>query len=89
MDKQLDRATKRIKAERDDLLGRVDAEIEKCDIEEKRLKDKLQYLEEKKKNSAAAHGSASATDDDLIEVNAGGKIIAAKLVCCVKRRGRD
>ncbi|KAL7494177.1 hypothetical protein ACHAWT_002900 [Skeletonema menzelii] len=89
MDKQLDRATKRIKAERDDLLGRVDAEIEKCDIEEKRLKDKLQYLEEKKKNSAAAHGSASATDDDLIEVNAGGKIIAAKRgVMCQKKGTR-
>ena len=68
MEKQLDRATKRIKAERDDLVGRVDAEIEKSDIEEKRLKDKLQHLEEKKKNSAAVYGSAVASDDDLIEL---------------------
>ena len=86
MEKQLDRATKRIKAERDDFLDRVDGEIEKCDREEKRLRDQLHQLEEKKKNSATVHGNLDVSDDDPIEVNAGGKIIAAKrgVLCQLK-----
>lgn len=51
--------------------------MEKIDIEEKRLKSRLQNLEEKK-NSAAANSGTTASYDDLIEINAGGKIIATR-----------
>ena len=89
MEKQLDRATKRIKAERDDFLGRVDAEIEKCDREEKRLRDQLHQLEEKKKSSAAAHGNLDVSDDDLVEVNAGGEDDCCQAWCAVPIEGNE
>ena len=76
---ELERATKRLKTARDEL----DAKIQKIDDEEKRLKDRMKQLEEKKTECAAVNGITDVSDDDLIEINAGGKIIAARVVCCV------
>eukprot|EP00985_Skeletonema_marinoi_P013558 scaffold6746_cov73-Skeletonema_marinoi.AAC.6 len=86
MEERLDRATKRLKTARDEHLARVDAEMEKIDIEEKRLKNRLQNLEEKKTESAAANSDEAASDDDRVEINAGGKIIAARrgVLCQLK-----
>ena len=83
---ELDRASKRLKTARDDHFARIDAEMQKIDVEEKRLRDKFHKLEEKKKQCAAANGNVDASDDDLIEINAGGKIIAARrgVLCQLK-----
>eukprot|EP00984_Skeletonema_dohrnii_P020041 scaffold9691_cov80-Skeletonema_dohrnii-CCMP3373.AAC.5 len=79
---ELERATKRLKSARDEL----DAKIHKIDDEERRLKDRMKQLEEKKRECAATNGDVDVSDDDLIEINAGGKIIAARrgVLCQLK-----
>jgi hypothetical protein len=75
---ELGKGSKRLKTVRDDHFARIDSEIQKTDLEEKRLRDKFHELDEKKRACTAANGNADASDDDLIEINAGGKIIAAR-----------
>ena len=56
-------------------------EINKLKEAEEQLFNRLQEFEERKRNSAAAHNDGSAQhirDDDIIEINAGGRIIAAR-----------
>eukprot|EP00984_Skeletonema_dohrnii_P003667 scaffold1269_cov72-Skeletonema_dohrnii-CCMP3373.AAC.1 len=79
---ELERATKRLKSARDEL----DAKLQKIDSEEKRLKDRMKQLYEKKTECAAVNGDVDVSDDDLIEINAGGKIIAARrgVLCQLK-----
>lgn len=45
---------------------------------ESKLIERLKLLDEKKLKCSAANGNLDASDNDLIEINAGGKIIAAK-----------
>ncbi len=54
------------------------AEINKLKEAEEQLLHRLQEFEERNRNSTAAHGSAYIRDDDIIEINAGGRIIAAR-----------
>ena len=75
---QLDSASAKLKAARDEHEIAYATEIAKLDDEEKRLRDRLQKLEEDKLKSAAASGNTDVSDDDLIEINAGGRIVAAK-----------
>ncbi len=75
---ELDEGIKRLTIARDDHIRRLDSEMLKISVEEKRLRDKFHELDEKKRACAAANGNADASDDDLIEINAGGKIIAAR-----------
>ena len=79
---ELERATKRLKTARDEL----NAKLQNIGSEEKRLKDRMKQLEVKKQQCAAANGDVDASDDDLIEINAGGKIIAARrgVLCQLK-----
>jgi len=79
---ELERAAKRLKTARDEL----DEKIQKIDDEDQRLKDRMKQLEEKKTECAAANGDVDVSDDDLIEINAGGKIIAARrgVLCQLK-----
>jgi len=74
MEDKLERANKRLKQARDDL----DKHLAKAHAEETRLKDKLRNLSERKRQCATTNGNLDVGDDDLIEINAGGKIIAAK-----------
>mmetsp|Transcript_27074 Transcript_27074/g.40732 ORF Transcript_27074/g.40732 Transcript_27074/m.40732 type:complete len:599 (-) Transcript_27074:307-2103(-) len=74
MEDKLERVNKRLKDARDDL----DKHLEKAQTEEKRLQDKLHDIDERKRQCAAANGDVNVSDDDVIEINAGGKIIAAK-----------
>jgi len=54
-------------------------EINKLKEVEEQLLDRLQELEERKRNSSAVYdGSEYVRDDDVVEINAGGKIIAAR-----------
>ena len=55
------------------------AEIDKLKEAEEQLLDRLQEFEERKQNSAAvSDGSEYIRDDDVVEINAGGRIIAAR-----------
>lgn len=55
------------------------AEINKLKEAEAELLNRLQEFEERKRNSAAvSDGSEYVRDDDIVEINAGGKIIAAR-----------
>jgi len=82
MEDKLERVNKRLKDARDDL----DKHLEKAQTEEKRLQDKLHDIDERKRQCAAANGDVDVSDDDLIEINAGGKIIAARrgVLCQLK-----
>jgi hypothetical protein len=86
MDDELERATKRLKSAVDDHHTSLGEEIQKIDDEEKRLKDRLHKIHTKKQECAAENGISDVSDDDLIEINAGGKIIAAKcgVLCHIK-----
>ena len=55
------------------------AEINKLKEAEEQLLNRLQEFEERKRNSAAVpDGSEYVRDDDVVEINAGGRIIAAR-----------
>jgi hypothetical protein len=75
---ELERAAKRLKSAVDDHQASLGEEIQKIDDEEKRLKDRLHKIDMKKQECAAENGIFDVSDDDLIEINAGGKVIAAK-----------
>ena len=47
---ELDRASKRLKTVRNDHFAHIDAEIQKIDVEEKRLRDNFHKLEERRNN---------------------------------------
>ena len=57
-----------------------EARMKKIDDKEKELMERLDELNKKKHETAQANGNTDATDDDIVEINAGGKIIAAKRV---------
>ena len=57
-----------------------EARMKKIDDKEKELMERLDELNKKKHKIAQANGNTDATDDDIVEINAGGKIIAAKRV---------
>ena len=75
---QLNSANAKLKAAHDNRERDYANEIAKLDEEERRLRDRLTKLEEDKRKSAKENGSTDTSDDDLIEINAGGKVIAAK-----------
>ncbi len=76
----LERTTKRLKSTVDDHHTSLSAEVQKIDDEERLIRDKLHNLEEKKQRYATEHGIKNVNDirDDLIEINAGGNIIAVR-----------
>ena len=64
-----------------------EAEISKLHESEKRLTERLDKLNEKKHEIAQKYGNINATDDDILEINAGGKIIAAKRATLTQLEG--
>eukprot|EP00984_Skeletonema_dohrnii_P017700 scaffold8135_cov127-Skeletonema_dohrnii-CCMP3373.AAC.2 len=75
----LDKANAKLKAAHDNRERDYAAEIKRLDDKEEELLIRLSKLEEQKEKVATEHGEAEdVSDDDLIEINAGGKIIAAK-----------
>jgi len=84
---ELERAAKRLKSTVDDHQSSIGVEMQKLDDEERRIRDRLNVIEEKKRETAAANGGVDVKDDDLIEINAGGKIIAAKRGVLTQRKG--
>eukprot|EP00984_Skeletonema_dohrnii_P012844 scaffold5242_cov107-Skeletonema_dohrnii-CCMP3373.AAC.3 len=84
---ELDGATNRLKLTVDDHQSSLSAEMQKLDGEEKRICDRLNIIEERKQQCAAENGIPDVSDDELIEINAGGKIIAAKRGVLTQRKG--
>ena len=75
----LDKANAKLKAAHDNRERDYAAEIKRLDDKEEELLVRLSKLEEQKEKVATEHGETEdVSDDDLIEINAGGKIIAAK-----------
>eukprot|EP00970_Alexandrium_tamarense_P011712 scaffold2566_cov125-Alexandrium_tamarense.AAC.15 len=84
---RLDSSNKSLKTSHDNHEREYKAQIDKLDDEEKRLKQQLAELDTKKNQVAQANGDVDVSDDDLVEVNAGGKIIAAKRATLTQLKG--
>jgi hypothetical protein len=83
----LDKANAKLKAAHDNRERDYAAEIKKLDDKEEELLVRLTNLEEQKEQIAADHGETDVSDDDLIEINAGGRIIAARRGTLCQRMG--
>mmetsp|Transcript_14090 Transcript_14090/g.25676 ORF Transcript_14090/g.25676 Transcript_14090/m.25676 type:complete len:619 (+) Transcript_14090:91-1947(+) len=77
MDK-LSIANTRLKTARDNHEQEYETQLKKLDIKQTSLTERLNELNDKKREVANVNGDEDATDEDLVEVNAGGNIIAAK-----------
>ena len=75
---RLETAKKKLKAALDEQERACADIIRRQDEMESKLLKRFKILEEKKAKCTAENGNLNASDDDLIEINAGGKIIAAK-----------
>lgn len=77
MDK-IEKANSKLQGAKAELLRDLDAQLDILEAKEKRLKERFSELNDLQAKTIADNGSIDAHDDDLIEINAGGKIIAAK-----------
>ena len=62
-------------------------EIRKLDESERKLMMRMDELNQKKHEITQKYGNADANDDDIVEINAGGKIIAAKRATLTQLEG--
>ena len=74
----LSSANKRLKTAHDNGERDYDAHIKQLDDSESMLTKRMDELKKKKREVAKTNGNLDAGDDDLVEINAGGKVIAAK-----------
>lgn len=84
---ELNNATEYLNAARENVEREYAAQITHIDRKETKLIDRLEELNKKKDEVAEANGNVDAKADDLIEVNAGGKIIAAKRSTLTQLKG--
>ena len=75
---ELNNATECLKAVREDHEREYAAKITHMGKKEMKLIERLDELNQKKHEVAEANGNVDAKGGDLIEINAGGKVIAAK-----------
>ncbi|KAL7531319.1 hypothetical protein ACHAWF_003770, partial [Thalassiosira exigua] len=71
-------ANKRFKAARDGYERDLNLVVAELDRRENELAERLAGLGEKKREVARANGYENAAGDDLVEINAGGKVVAAR-----------
>lgn len=74
----LEQANKRLKVTLDEFDRERVIQIHKLEEKEKQLRERLRKLDEDKHKTASINGNVAASDDDVIEINAGGKVIAVK-----------
>lgn len=74
----LDQANKKLKIAIDEIDRDRAIQISKLQDTERQLLDRLHKLDEAKFQTATANGNVDISNDDLLEINAGGKIIAVK-----------
>ncbi|KAL7490723.1 hypothetical protein ACHAWT_000883 [Skeletonema menzelii] len=83
---QLQRAKKKLKTAHE--KGELDyrKQTREQDEFETKLLERIRILDEKKEAAAAKYGAADVSDNDRVEINAGGKIIAARrgVLCQLK-----
>lgn len=75
---QIQLANKKLKTAHEAINAEYENYINRLNEEEKIAEKRFTLLEEKKKDITTINGNPTASDNDLIEINAGGKIIAAK-----------
>ena len=75
---ELNIANTRLKLARFNHEKAYEETISDLDGSESSLAARLAELDQKKQAAAEANGNPDAADDDLVEINAGGKIVAAK-----------
>jgi len=75
---EVNTANKRLKLALDNHERDLKEQIEDLDDIESKLNERMDELNNKKQQKAETHGSTNISGDDLIEINAGGKVIAAK-----------
>ena len=83
---QLEKAEAKLKAAHGNFERAYAAEIKNLDATKQKVFERMHNLYEQKRKIAAENGNAEAADGDVIEINAGGKIIAAKrgTLCQIK-----
>ncbi len=74
----VERANKRLKTATEKLQSDLNAQLGKLTEKEKTLKERFDDLNAKKTKTAHDNGDVDADGDDLVEINAGGKIVAVK-----------
>jgi hypothetical protein len=74
----LDQANQKLKIAIDEIDRDRAIQISKLQDKERQLLDRLHKLEEEKFQTATVNGNVDISNDDLLEINAGGKIIAVK-----------
>ncbi len=86
MEEQLERAKKKRKIAHEKLELDYTRHTREQDEFENKLLERIRILDEKKDATAAKYGLADANDNDRVEINAGGKIIAARrgVLCQLK-----
>jgi hypothetical protein len=72
------RADEQLKAARQKHETHYALEVMKLDEVGKQVLDRFNELEEEKVEAVVRNGDDDVTDDDVIEINAGGKVIAAR-----------
>eukprot|EP00571_Detonula_confervacea_P005870 CAMPEP_0172329914 /NCGR_PEP_ID=MMETSP1058-20130122/61129_1 /TAXON_ID=83371 /ORGANISM="Detonula confervacea, Strain CCMP 353" /LENGTH=594 /DNA_ID=CAMNT_0013047107 /DNA_START=223 /DNA_END=2007 /DNA_ORIENTATION=+ len=84
---ELSTANKHLRTILDNHERNIAEEISNLDTKENTITERRNNLNKKKLETAQANGDVDATGDDLIEVNAGGKTIAAKRSALTQLKG--
>ena len=74
----LDEVNINLKTAYDEIIRQLKIQGNKLEEKENELVDRFAKLEEKKLKTASANGNTEVSDDDLLEINAGGRVIAVK-----------
>lgn len=74
----LNQANKKLKTAIDEIDRDRSIQLTKLQDKERQLLDRLHKLDEEKFQTATSNGNVDISNDDLLEINAGGKIIAVK-----------
>jgi len=84
---EVNTANKRLKLALDNHERDLKEQISELDDVESKLNERMDELNKKKQQIAQTHGSINISGDDLIEINAGGKVIAAKRSTLIQLEG--
>lgn len=80
-------SNKRLKTAHDDIERDYKAQIDKLDCKERELLERFNALDKEKRETAESNGNVDAAEDDIVEINAGGKVIAAKRSTLTRLKG--
>ena len=83
----LDQANNKLKTTYEENDRQRAIQDKKLDKKEKQLLGRLSKLEEEKSKNASANGNVDVSDDDVLEINAGGKVIAVKRATMTQVQG--